>query len=188
MQSLCDEAAWLDHGQVKLISAAREVVDEYVGHLEGGRQDGVEVGSRWGSGEGRIEHVELLDPNGVPMHRFRTGDQVTVRFHFKLSEPIERPVFGLSFHTPEGVHITAPNTRDADCVPDRLDGEGHVDFHMERLLLAPGHYEMSVAMHDYSCVHPFDFRHRLFRFDVETGTPRESYGLVALRGTWPMPE
>ncbi|MDQ3680161.1 MAG: ABC transporter ATP-binding protein [Actinomycetota bacterium] len=187
VQRLCDQVAWLDRGQVKLVDSARKVADEYVGHLEGGQQDSVEGGSRWGSGEGRIEHVELLDDKGMPVTRMRTGDPLLVRFHYDLSEPISRPVFGLSFHTPDGVHIAAPNTRDAECVPDRLEGTGHVDFHMERLLLAPGTYEMSVALHDYSCLHPYDFRHQLFRFNVEPGHPRESYGLVALPGVWEVP-
>lgn len=187
VQRLCDEAAWLDHGQVKLVGPAREVVEEYVGHLEGGHDDN-EGGSRWGSGEGRIENVELLDASGMPVQRLRTGDPLTVRFSYNLSEPIDRPVFGLSLHTPEGVHIAAPNTRDAECVPERLEGQGQLDFCMERLLLVPGHYEMSVAMHDYSCVHPYDFRHRMLRLDVEPGTPRESYGLVSFPGTWTTPE
>jgi ABC-2 type transport system ATP-binding protein len=188
IQRLCDEVAWLDHGQVKLVDTARRVVDEYVGHLEGGQQDAKEGGDRWGSGEGRIDHVELLDDNELAVTRMRTGDPLLVRFHFDLSEPIRRPVFGLSFHTPDGVHIAAPNTRDAECVPDRLEGQGHVDFYMQHVLLAPGTYEMSVALHDHSCLHPYDFRHRLFRFDVDPGIPRASYGLVSLPGTWHVPD
>lgn len=184
VERLCDEAAWLDHGQAKLVDSAREVVDQYVGQVEGSHKDGDEGGSRWGSGEGCIENIELLDVDGKPAERLHTGDPLTVRFHYDFSEPIERPVFGLSVHTPEGVHIAAPNTRDADCVPERLEGRGHIDFHMEHLLLVPGVYELSVAIHDYSCVHPYDFRHRLIQFDVEPGHPRESYGLVSFPGTW----
>lgn len=187
VRRLCDEAAWLDHGQTKLVDSARKVVDEYVGHVEGGQKEDEGGGSRWGSGEGRIENIELLDTSGMPVHRLRTGDPLTVRFHYHFSEPVNRPVFGLSIHTAEGVHIAGPNTRDADCVPDRLDGDGHLDFKMDSLLLVPGPYELTVAMHDYSCVHPYDFRHRLFRFEVEPGHPRESYGLVSFPGTWQIP-
>lgn len=187
VQRLCDEAVWVEHGQVKLVDSARDVVAEYVGNLEGGHQDDGGGGNRWGSGEGRIEKVELLDFSGAPVCRLRTGDPLIVRFHYDFSEPISRPVFGLSVHTPEGVHIAAPNTRDAECVPERLEGKGRLDFHMERLLLVPGTYELTVALHDYSCVHPFDFRHRLFQFQVEPGHPRESYGLVSFPGKWDVP-
>jgi hypothetical protein len=51
-------------------------------------------------------------------------------------------------------------------------------------MLVPGTYEATVAIHDYAEVHPYDFRHRLLRLEVESGEPRESHGLVSLGGRW----
>ena len=185
VHNLCDQVAWLDHGQVKMLDSARRVVDEYMGTVQVDRQADTESGgNRWGSGEGRIEHAEVLDATGTPVSRVRTGDAMTVRLHYHLDQPIERPVFGMAIHTLEGTHVTGPNTRDADCVPERLEGQGHVDLHVDRLLLLPGTYDVTASLYDYACLHPFDFRHRLLRFDVEPGEPRESYGVVSLGGRW----
>jgi ABC-2 type transport system ATP-binding protein len=90
----------------------------------------------------------------------------------------------MAIHTVDGQHITGPNTRDANCVPDKIEGEGHVDLEIPRLLLLPGTYDVTAAIYDYSCLHPFDYRQRALRFDVDRGTPPESHGVVSLDGRW----
>lgn len=187
--NLCDEAAWLENGQLRLMGAARHVVDRYMNSIQDGRrrQDHDADGNRWGSGEGRIESVELLGPGGAAVTRPRTGEALTLRFHYHLQEPIDRPVFGMAVHTLDGTYLTGPNTRYTDCVPDRLAGRGHVDLHIERLLLLPGTYDLTAVIYDYSCVHPYDHRHRAFRFHVDPGEPRETYGVVSLGGRWSRP-
>ena len=118
------------------------------------------------------------------MTTVRTGDAVTFRLHYEFAQPIEKPVFGLAIYTIDGVHVTGPNTREANFVPDRLDGSGWVDLHVARLLLVRGIYDLSVSLVDHSVLHAYDFRHRAFRFDVERGTPEEQYGVVSLGGEW----
>jgi ABC-2 type transport system ATP-binding protein len=184
VRNLCDQVAWLEHGVLKDVGEPGNVVDHYVGevHAERVAEDG--DGSRWGSGEGRVEHVEILDAAGRATAQVRTGDPVTIRFHYATTTPIERPVFGMALHRIDGVHVTGPNTREAGCVPDRIDGSGVVDLRIDRLLLLPGTYDVTASLYDYSCLHAYDFRHRAFRFDVEAGEPREEYGLVSLGGQW----
>jgi ABC-2 type transport system ATP-binding protein len=139
---------------------------------------------RWGSGEALITDIELLDASGNSVTTVRTGDDVRFRLHYKFEQPIEQPVFGLAIYTIDGVHVTGPNTREANFVPDRLDGTGWVDFHVPRLLLVRGIYDLSVSLVDYSILHSYDFRHRAFRFDVERGMPEEQFGVVSLGGEW----
>lgn len=185
VHNLCDRVAWLEDGQVKMLDSARTVVDEYLGHIHVDREDDAETGgNRWGSGEARITHVDLLDANGSSVHRLRTGDAATLRFHYHFDQPIERPVFGMAIHTLDGTHVTGPNTRDVGYVPDRLDGDGVLDLHFEHISLLPGTYDVTVSLVDYSCLHPYDFRHKVLRFDVDPGTPRETYGVVTLGGQW----
>lgn len=83
-------------------------------------------------------------------------------------------MFGVAVHSLEGIEVTGPNTRDADLVPDKIDGTGVVDLHVPRLLLLPGTYDLSAAIYDYTRQHPYDHRHRAYRFDVEPGTPARS--------------
>jgi ABC-2 type transport system ATP-binding protein len=194
VRSVCDHAAWLQQGRLRMVGPAPAVIDAYIDevHTErdaasdaSGRGGAAGTGARWGSGEGRIERAEILDHRGAPTRQVRTGEAMTVRLHFSVTQPIERPVFGIAIHTLEGTHVTGPNSREAGCVPDRVEGAGHVDVAVDRLLLLPGTYDLTVAFTDYSALHPFDYRHRVLRFDVEAGEPRESFGgLVSLGGRW----
>ena len=183
VHNLCDKVAWLDHGQVKMLDSARKVVDEYTGTVQVDRKvDG--DGSRWGSGEGRIEAVELLGPDGMPSTMTRTGDRVTVRLHYELDEPIDQPVFGVMIQTIDGTHVTGPNSRDIGWPVERLEGRGHVDLCIDRFLIVPGTYDLSAALYDHTVQHPYDVRRHILRFDVEPGEPRETVGIVSLGGRW----
>jgi ABC-2 type transport system ATP-binding protein len=184
VHNLCDQVAWLNHGRVKMLDSARKVVDEYTGAVQVDSSVDALGGTRWGSGEGRIEVVELLDAGGVPVAQTRTGEAVTVRLHYEVAEPISRPVFGVAVQTLEGIHVTEPNSRDAGYEIERLEGRGHVDLRIDRLMLVPGTYDLSVSLHDHGGLHPYDVRRHVLRFHVEPGEPRESGGVVSLGGCW----
>jgi ABC-2 type transport system ATP-binding protein len=185
VRNLCDHVALLEHGELRGIGPATDVIDEYLGVVfAGGQREGAEHGIRWGSGEARIERVELLDASGQPVKRVRTGDAVVVRYHYEAAEPVSRPVFGLALHNLEGVWVTGPNTRDADLALDTLDGRGHFDLRVEHLMLVPGTYDVTATLYDYTLSHAYDHRHHVLRFDVEHGHPREEFGVVSLGGAW----
>jgi ABC-type polysaccharide/polyol phosphate transport system ATPase subunit len=183
VHNLCEEVAWFENGRIKRIGPSREIVDEYTGNVQVDREEDGQ-GTRWGSGEGRVTEVELLDSAGKPTTQVRSGEAVSFRLHYAMSEPIERPVFGLAIHTLDGTHVTGPNTRDANCVPEKLDGAGFVDVKYDILRLLPGTYDLSVSLYDYTLMHPYDFRHQVLRFDVERGPIHEAYGVVSLGGRW----
>jgi ABC-2 type transport system ATP-binding protein len=188
INNLCDDVAWLEHGRIKMLAPAHEVVDEYVGNVQMDRQADEGGHMRWGSGEGRIDKIEILDRSGQSVTKVRTGEAMTIRLHYDIDQPIERPIFGLAIHTVEGLEVTGPNTREANQIPDVLDGRGHVDFTVDRLLLLQGTFDITASLYDYSLLHAFDFRHRALRFDVDPGVPREAHGVVSLDGAWRVSE
>jgi ABC-2 type transport system ATP-binding protein len=185
VRNMCDRVALLDHGRVKELGPASDVIDAYLGgvHTERAPTEG-EAGTRWGSGEVVIERIELLGPTGMPVSWVKTGDQATIRLHYATRTPVERPVFKVVVSRVDGLEITGPNTREGGLVPDRLEGAGYVDLSIDRFPLLPGTYDLTASIQDFSCLHEYDVHHRSFRFDVEQGEPRESTGFVTLGGQW----
>jgi len=184
VRNLCDDVLLLEHGRARAIGDANEVIETYLGEVHvDSRPDG-EHGQRWGSGEATVERVELLRPDGSPVQSVRTGDPLVIRYHYVALEPILRPVFGMALHTVDGVHVTGPNTRDVDEVPEKIVGEGHVDLIIDRLLLTPGTYDVSVSLYDHACLHAYDMRHRFLRFDVNSGHPADRLGVTSLDPRW----
>jgi ABC-2 type transport system ATP-binding protein len=187
MRTICDRVAWLEHGVLQQVGDAGEVIDSYIAEVQTDRQEVADdgLGARWGSGEAVIEHVELVGPNQRPTTRVNTGDPVTVRIHFDAHEPVERPVFGFAVFSLEGMLITGPNTREAGLECDRIEGKGVVELTIPQLMLLPGTYDISVSLYDHAITHPYDFRQKVLRFDVEVGTPHETFGgIVSLGGRW----
>jgi hypothetical protein len=177
--------AWLAGGEIKEIGAADDVVESYVGQVEQGPSADAET--RWGSGEVRVEGIELLDGSGTPATRARSGEPVTIRLRYRASAPMERPVFGVTVGR-DGMMLAGSNTRDADWLPGQIDGEGFVDLRIDRLALLAGGYELTPSIHDRSLHHAFDVRVRAFRLDVDPGARHEAYGVFALGGDWQGPE
>jgi ABC-2 type transport system ATP-binding protein len=186
IRNLCDTAAWIERGVVRRIGVASDVIDEYLTDSHTDRATDGSHGTRWGSGEGRLEKVELLDTSEQPVKRVCTGDIVVLRFHYKADEVIPKPDYGLAIYTLDGVRVTGPSTRDVGLVPDQLHAgsEGYVDLRIERLLLLPGTYDISASLHNSAGTHVWDMRHRALRFDVEFGNPHEEYGFTSLGGVW----
>jgi ABC-type polysaccharide/polyol phosphate transport system ATPase subunit len=182
--NMCDHAIWFKKGHKLADGEPRAVVEAYTGSLVLDEHRPTETGDRWGSGEARIERVELLDTSGFSTNRVFSGEPVTVRLWYAASEPVERPVFSVSLQTLQGVVVSGPTTKEADAVPDKVDGEGWVDFRLERFPLLPGTYDISASLMDFNLAHPYDVRRNVLRIDVDRKGPVETAGIVSLGGRW----
>jgi ABC-type polysaccharide/polyol phosphate transport system ATPase subunit len=196
IRELCDQALWLEDGVLRAQGAAETVVDAYYASIvtkeearyaAENRTDTpppAATAERWGSGEVEITDVEFLGPDGAPRHILLTGEPATVRMHYFAHMPVDQPVFGLAIHRADGIHITGPNTLDAGFEIQRVAGAGSVDYHIERLPLLAGTYELSTACYDHTCSHAYDHQQRRFPFHVRAGAVRERLGLITLAATW----
>lgn len=184
VQNLCHRVGWFSHGRLMEVGTPKDVIEAYTDTVQVDHQVDAEGRPRWGSGEGKIVKVELLDRSGAPVTRIRGGDAVTVRLHYEMHEAIARPVFQVSITTLEGFSVSSPKSRDVGCVPEKLEGAGYVDVSFDAAPLLPGAYDLSVGLTDYSLLHPYDVRAGVLRFDVERGTFPDEGGVVALGGRW----
>ena len=180
MRTFCDQAAWLDHGKLVDVGNAAEVIDTYsdVAHhaveVEGG-------GTRFGSGEAKIEKIELLGPSGEPTSLVNTGDAVSLRLHYRAKERITAPVFGVSIDTREGIFVWGLHGIDACYVPTSIEpGTGHLDVNIPRLALNPGSYTISAAIQNHDMTSVIDALQKARRFDVLPGPGMESGGIITL--------
>jgi ABC-type polysaccharide/polyol phosphate transport system ATPase subunit len=186
IRNLCDTTGWLEHGVLRRLGQSNDVIDEYLTESHTDRAADGSHGARWGTGEARIEEIEVLDVSGQTVKRVRTGDTVVFRFHYKSDARIPKPVWGMALYTLDGVWITGPTTREMGLFPEQLGpgAEGWVDLRVDRLLLLPGTYDVSASLLNFTGAQVYDMRHRALRFDVEFGDPHEEYGFVSLGGNW----
>ncbi len=183
VREFCDRAIWIDHGVVRRDGDPADVVDEYTETMLGAETSAGAEGSRRGDGRIQVTRAELL-VGGVPVERFRSGDDVTVRLHYTAAEAVPTPVFAVTIASLNGATVTAPSTRDVDMVPDSLAGSGHVDVRFDAIPLVASRYVLHTEITGWARQHVYDHVQNALTFDVIAGVTKETHGLVTLHPSW----
>lgn len=190
VQAMCDDATWLDHGEVRAQEAAAEVVKDYVAQVNRDEIDRIELDiaagregvTRFGTTVA-IDHVELLDAEGRPTPVGTSLEPLTVRIHWRANDPVEWPLFSFAVENESAVHVANPGMRPPRRPMPVFLGEGHVDYRIERLLLSPGEYTLTLAAHDAAGMTVLDRREEAFVLRVQPGADLV-VGLTDLNGHW----
>ncbi len=185
VKNLCDRAVWLEHGRALGDGDPGDLVEAYTERMLGAYSRTADGGLRQGSGEIRITHVEMfVNDSTTPAKRCRTGDDVKLRLHFESEQSVPQPVIGIEIQNVGGSTVTAPNTRDVGIVPAALSGAGVVEVSLGGIALLPGSYDLHTSITDFNRAKIYDRVQIAMRFDVMTGKPYETEGVVTLRPQW----
>jgi len=180
VREMCDQVALLEHGVLRAVGPAKEVVDQYLGDVFG--EDDM---TRNDSADGlNVERIEMLNASGLAVERVRTGEPVVLRLHYAAEETVDQPVFGVSVHSLDGIEISRPTTIGAGVMVPPLHGGGSVDFGIDRLLLLPGIYDITATLGSGAISSGPPDRDHALRITVELGDAAEEHGLVSLGGHW----
>lgn len=185
VKNLCDRAIWLEHGKAIDEGDPADLVEAYTERMLGGAAPAADGSVRRGSGEIRITEVEMFtqgDP--TPVKRCRTSDSIVLRLHYQAEKTVPQPVIGIEIQSLGGATVTAPNTRDVGMVPPNMSGTGVVDITIPRVDLLPGTYDLHTSITDFNRAYVYDHVQLALRFDVMTGKPYETGGLVTMRPQW----
>jgi ABC-type polysaccharide/polyol phosphate transport system ATPase subunit len=194
VETLCDEAVWLDGGRVQTDGDPKRVIGAYLTAVEQGEQTlmaettakAVEAEAkavpapvdepadmfkstegRWGSREVEISDVALLDRKGEASFVFHSGDPMTVRIKVRAHHPTDDFVFGIGLFNADGVCCYGTNTYVEEMKPERLSGDGEVRFDVDSLDLVEGTYKLDVAVHKKDGF-PYDYHRLLYTFRVKS--------------------
>lgn len=201
MESLCDEVAWLDHGELQSVGDASPTIESYLGRVneqenkrlvaeaeeKAALVETIEVDSaeRRGSGEIRITSVDYLGADGAERQSALSGDPLTIRLNYEAASQIMHPVFGLGVHHENGAHLAGPNNRLAGVEqPIILPGKGHVDITLDRMPLLDGKYFITTGIYSADLLHCFDSWDRSNRLIVQPGSSDERYGMMEFGARW----
>jgi ABC-type polysaccharide/polyol phosphate transport system ATPase subunit len=176
VKNFCEEAALLHKGTLIARGNASQTVDYYQAMLsslsdqpgEGDQltefnldQDGGEdpEGGPRGTGEARIENVEVLDKDGAPANFVPMNAQVTVRAHVQYAEDLANSTLFITIRNRTGLDIFSTSTS-LEKTPLKSRGAGErviVDFRF-RTALSHGLYSVTTGV-----------------FRGKTKKPRENY-------------
>jgi ABC-type polysaccharide/polyol phosphate transport system ATPase subunit len=185
VKDMCDRAIWLNHGTVTGEGDPSELVEQYTEQMLGDMRRGSDGSIRRGSGEIQITDVQMFVNGGdQTVRRFRTGDDIVLRLRYRAEKAVPRPVIGIEIEHLGGSTVSAPCTRDVGLLPDHLSGEGLIEVHLTDVALLPGTFDIHTSVSDFNRSHIYDHLHVALRFDVMTGKPYESGGVMTMRPRW----
>ena len=173
VKEMCDGAALLEHGHLISVGDAHDVVDRYLGDVFAAGAGAVATTAS------HVDRVELLDAAGRPTTGLRTGDAVTLRFHYERPDGLVDPVLAASIHHLDGLEVARPSVR--------LDGgaasRGSLDLHIDRFPLLAGTYDVTAALTEAGRPVGVPDRAHALRITVDRGET-DAHGVVALDGRW----
>ncbi|MCP4435905.1 MAG: ABC transporter ATP-binding protein [Actinomycetia bacterium] len=205
VETMCDRAAWLDHGELQLEGPAAEVAGAYLKKVNAAEREeraearaaeeseGVKVDFDWTreadfGEEIEIRQVALLGPGDEPVNTLEPGERFAIKIDYMAHERVEEPVFGYGIHTESGVHVSGSNTKLDGTSTGTLEGPGSVLLELGQLRLLPGKYEFTIAVNDRWVQHVYDRHVRRYVLTVHRGEDAVGAGLVELDATWSLPE
>jgi ABC-2 type transport system ATP-binding protein/lipopolysaccharide transport system ATP-binding protein len=193
VKSMCDEAAWLDHGSLRAVGAAPEIVTMYldeVNRAEADRHERAAVADAAGETEGdgatadvvALSGVQVLGADGEPVQLVSSHDGVILQVGYSMKRPVTGSRLRFAITTEQGL-VVAASSEDQACVLPAATGEGSVRFAVPSIPFGPGDYLVSVDVRDGDGLVVFDQADRAARLRVRSG-PVEVNGLVRLEGGW----
>lgn len=180
---LCQDAAWIDKGELKMMGPSAEVISAYQGESHQAERVEGEQGSRWGSGEAQIVGVQLLDADGVDTAVLTTHERATIKVDMTAHTPLQDTVVKVRIDSLAGNVVWETSTRRNGRTIGLIDGPASVTIAIPSLPLLEGVYDLTVALTDHTEVHPFDFWERRIRFEVRQYKSYDT-GLVSIPAEW----
>ena len=171
ISAMCTEAAWIDHGEIREVGTADDVVASYMAAVQSEAAEHAEqaerrpAGQRFGSGQAEITDVSFLDGDGRVVSTFRTGDTLTMRVAYRAHAIDDELVCAIGVLRAENLaYLFGQNTIQAGVpLPPKA---GTVEFTVPSLPLFKGEYVVNVALHDQSGRHMYDCHDRQYWFSV----------------------
>jgi ABC-2 type transport system ATP-binding protein len=179
VQSLCDEAVWIEKGVLQAQGAPSEVIEAYVAalHPEPVIDDSGAV--HLGDGTARVvsarcrHHTELAPA---------TGEPAVVELVLNTKQALPGAVALIRFKRTDGALLASASTRGHAGIPQ---GDSSFLYEIPRLALLTGTYELSAEIVDAATGHVHDRVEHAGRFDVVShGVPDLHEGFVDLGGRW----
>jgi ABC-type polysaccharide/polyol phosphate transport system ATPase subunit len=184
VERLCDRAILLQGGRVEFDGPTHDAVVRYRQLLAGDR-DPAERGAglkEWGSGEARIETVELLGPDSASRLQFLAGEPVALRVEIAADRPLPPPRLSFELRDSSGLLVAGESHSTAELGWEEATRRLAARFEVDQLPLADGRFHLRLGLTDEVGDHLYHWLDDALAFVVYPGG--DERGVVRLEGRW----
>jgi ABC-type polysaccharide/polyol phosphate transport system ATPase subunit len=184
VERLCDRAILLQAGRVQFDGPTHDAVVRYRQLLAGDRDPAErDAGLKeWGTGEARIEAVELLGPDGAARMQFLAGEPMSLRVQIAAAGSLPPPRLSLELRDSSGLLVTGSGHSTADLGWEQGTQMLTARFEVDQLPLADGRFHVRLGLTDEVGDRLYHWLDDALTFVVyPAGDER---GVVRLEGRW----
>ncbi len=177
VEEFCDEAFLVYKGELVSQGDPSEVILNMIRNYSG--EGGGIYAQEFGSRELEFTEIRLLNSEGQDSISFQSGSRMEVEISYIAHQEIEKPVFGYSVKSANGMFLYGTNSQLAGKDLGTLPlGQGSFRFAFDPLLLREGNYFLSLSAHSWDHATQFHRREDWYPFGVHNQD--DSPGIVTL--------
>ncbi len=187
LEGLCDEVAWLEHGQLQQAGNTTDTIAAYLHRVnrdEAARNPNITAtrpeDDRAGNGLVRVTKAEIVSEAGDPINHAETGASFNLRVGFDVSESILGPNLRIALQHDTGPLVSMISNHAVGYDFGTIEGEQVVDVAIEGNPLLPGRYRVHIDVFDYTGSTLLDTWNDAMEFPVRSQSGEIGQGFVQL--------
>jgi ABC-type polysaccharide/polyol phosphate transport system ATPase subunit len=142
----CEEALWLDGGQIRAQGPPHQVIDAYLAEVARSEHQAAAAPSPGSSGMVTVDDVTLSDRSGRVTTTFESGDPLQIDIALSARERVRDLVVALRIVAADGIECCGADTQLDEITPFPVGRAATVRCDIERLDLVAGSYSVDVAV------------------------------------------
>ena len=187
LEGLCDEVAWLEHGELQQAGSTTDTIAAYLHRVnrdEAAKNPNIisarPEDDRAGTGQLRVTKAEILSASGEPINHAETSSTFNIRVKFDVREPILGPNLRIALQHDTGPLVSMISNHAVGYDFGTIQGEQVVDIAIEGNPLLPGRYRVHIDVFDYTGSTLLDTWNDAMEFPVRSQSGEIGQGFVQL--------
>jgi lipopolysaccharide transport system ATP-binding protein len=189
LEALCDEIAWLEHGEVQVAGPPTETIAAYLKRVnsdEAARNPQIEAvrddegDPRAGDQSIRVRSARIIDLEGNAIGHAETGTTFQISLAITAREPVLGPNVRIALQHESGPLVTMVSNHRVETDFGIVEGDRTITVALTGNPLLPGRYRVHVDVFDFSGSKLLDSWNDAVEFPVRSQTGEIGQGFVQL--------
>ena len=189
LEALCDEIAWLEHGEVQQAGAPTETIAAYLKRVnsdEAARNPQIEAvrddegDPRAGDQSIRVRSARIVDLEGNAIGHAETGTTFQISLEMAAREPVLGPNVRIALQHESGPLVTMMSNHRVETDFGIVEGNRTITVALTDNPLLPGRYRVHVDVFDFSGSKLLDSWNDAVEFPVRSQSGEIGQGFVQL--------
>ena len=189
LEALCDEIAWLEHGEVQVAGPPTETIAAYLKRVnsdEAARNPQIEAvrddagDPRAGDQSIRVRSARIVDLEGNAIGHAETGTTFQISLAITAREPVLGPNVRIALQHESGPLVTMVSNHRVETDFGIVEGDRTITVALTGNPLLPGRYRVHVDVFDFSGSKLLDSWNDAVEFPVRSQTGEIGQGFVQL--------